>query len=423
MNRQPFQTPPCWWSPCLSARWMRLWRPMRRLRGMRHHGLSQVEVRGLEHVRGALDDGDGVLITPNHPTHADPFVLVEASEQLGTPFYFMTAWQVFAMTHRLGRRVLRQHGCFSINREGHDLPAFRQAVGILEDQPHPLVVFPEGEVFHLNDRVMPFRRGAATMALRAARRRGRPIAIVPCGMKFLYVTDPTPGLLEVMDRLERHLSLMPRPETSLARRIHRAADEVLHRKELEHLGGPRTGSLRRRSESLLYELLDRLERRYGAIDPCGTVPERVKQLRRRVIAKLESAEESPQRDTFRRDLDELFLVMQLFSYPTDYLIGQPSLERLAETLDKLEEDVLGVRTAGRRGICRAVLSFGEPVHVGPFDYGPGAARELTERIQSRVQRLVDEINASACDPVKTRPATADRTMERVEPALTMPLAG
>ena len=39
---------------------------------------------------------------------------------------------VFAMTHRRGRHVLRRHGCFSINREGHDVRAFRQAVEVLE---------------------------------------------------------------------------------------------------------------------------------------------------------------------------------------------------------------------------------------------------------------------------------------------------
>src|SRR5688572_17670005 len=132
MNRQPYQTPPCWWSPSPSARSIRRWRPVRRFRGMWQHGLSEVEVRGAEHVREAMDEGHGVLITPNYPSHADAFALQDAADRLGTPMYFMTAWQVFAMTHRLGRHVLRRHGCFSINREGHDVRAFRQAVEVLE---------------------------------------------------------------------------------------------------------------------------------------------------------------------------------------------------------------------------------------------------------------------------------------------------
>jgi 1-acyl-sn-glycerol-3-phosphate acyltransferase len=366
---------------------------------MREHGLSEVEVRGLEHVQNAVADGYGVLITPNHPTHADPFVLVEASEKLGTPFYFMTAWQVFAMTHRLGRRVLRQHGAFSINREGHDLKAFRQAVGILQDQPHPLVVFPEGEVFHLNDRVMPFRRGAATMALRAARRSGRPVACVPCGMKFQFVDDPMPRQLAVIARVEKRLGWMPNPGAPLPRRLQRIASLVLLRMELQHFGEAKNGPLGRRQSDLLSSLLAKLEARYGCTATAGTVPERVKQLRRLVISAIETSADREQLLHLRADLDELFLVMQLFSYPTDYLIGQPSVERIAETLDKLEEDLLGVRTARRRGVRRAVMTFGEPIMVGPFDSAPGAARPLTDLLQNRVQGLVDEINAPSSLPL------------------------
>ncbi len=365
---------------------------------MRHHGLSEVEVRGLEHVQQAMADGYGVLITPNHPSHADPFVLVEASEQLGTPFYFMTAWQVFAMTHRLGRRVLRQHGAFSINREGHDLPAFRAAVSILQSQPHPLVVFPEGEVFHLNDRVMPFRRGAATMALRAAHRSGRPVACIPCGMKFQFVDDPTPSLLAVIARIERQFGWTPLAHWPLARRLQAIGSEVLSKIEREHFGEQRRGPLRKRQSELINGLLGRLEERHGCVG-VGTIPERVKQVRHRVIAALETSTDTEANVRLRADLDTVFLVMQLFSYPADYLTGQPSVERLAETLDKMEEDLLGVRTARRRGVRRAIVSFGEPIMVGPFDAAPGAARPLTHLLHTRVQNLVDEINAPASLPM------------------------
>ena len=403
---------------------MRLWRPYRRFRGMRHHGLSEVEVRGLEHVQEAMAEGFGVLITPNHPSHADPFVLVEASERLGTPFYFMTAWQVFAMTHRLGRRVLRQHGAFSINREGHDLPAYRAAVGILQAQPHPLVVFPEGEVFHLNDRVMPFRRGAATMALRAAHRSGRPVACIPCGMKFQFVDDPTPSLLAVVDRIERRLGWTPFSHLPIPRRLQRIAAEVLSKIEIERFGQAQSGPLRKRQTALLDRLLTRLEERHGCV-PNGTIPERVKQVRRRVISSLETSTDNTANVRLRADLDEVFLVMQLYSYPTDYLSGQPSVERLAETLDKMEEDLLGVRTAKRRGVRRAIVSFGEPIMVGPFDAAPGAARPLTQLLQNRVQNLVDEINAPASLPMipaMAVPSFGDHDVT-IEEAASVSLAG
>lgn len=390
MNRQPYQTPPCWWSPRLNPRWVRFWRPFRRLRGLWLQGLASVELVGGHHLQEARKEGYGVLIAPNHPAHADPFVMLETSDQLHVPFYFMTAWQVFAMTHWIGRCILRQHGCFSVNREGHDVQAFREAVRILQTD-QPLVIFPEGEVLHLNDRVMPFRRGAATAALRAARRSQRPVACLPTAIKYHYADDPRPRLVALTQRLEQRLGLPFQPEIPLASRIVRTTDAVLGAKELECFGAGQAGSNVERRERLIAELLSRLERCYGIAAQAATVSERVKRIRRHAIAVLEGPTTHNSRQAAQRDLDDLFAVMQLFSYPADYLAGNPSLERLAETLDKLEEDVLEVPTAKRRGIRRTVIAFGEPVLAQPYADRKPAAMALTETLNSRVQELVDSI--------------------------------
>ena len=389
MNQQPFQTPPRWWAPSLSPRWVRFWRPLRRRRALLEHGLQEVEVRGGEHLDRARRAGLGVIITPNHPTHADPFAILDAADQMGQSFYFVTAWQVFAMTHWLGRRVLRQHGCFSINREGHDLRAYRQAVNILMRSSTPLVMFPEGEVFHLNDKVTHFRQGAASIALRAAKRSGRPVACVPCSLRFTYVNDPLPELQEVMNRLELRLGLPVRSNLPLQRRIARLASCVLEIKEKQHFGEARTGSFANRSHELLSAILGRMEDRYGVWKPAPAVPERVKELRRRTIAVLESNVPVTSRERLESDMNDLFLVMQLFSYPADYLTGSPSIERMAETVDKLEEDVLQVSTAQKRGLRRAAVEFGEPVLAEPAAFQRANAAELTLQLQSRVQQLLD----------------------------------
>jgi 1-acyl-sn-glycerol-3-phosphate acyltransferase len=413
MNRQPYQTPPRWWSPRLSPNWIRLLAPLRRRRALREHGLSQVELHGAEHLQNAMAAGHGVLITPNHSTHADPYALQEVSDRLRSPFYFMTAWQVFAMTHRIGRRVLQHHGSFSINREDHDLRAYRQAVRILEGN-RPLVIFPEGEVFHLNDRVMQFRRGAATAALRAARRSDRPVACLPCAMKFRYLGDPLPKLLGVMARLEQRMGLSSPAVMPLVGRIRRLADGVLSLKEIEYFGRTRDGSAHERTGSLLAALLARLEDRYRVLAPPATVPERVKELRRRAIRRREQATVAADRAQAAGDLDDLFFVMQLFSYPADYLAGKPSLERLAETVDKLEEDVLRAPTAGLRGTRRVDVAFGEPVMVRPGD-GPLAAPAVTEELRRRVQALLDGLNGSVALDASPESSSAAPSTELVAP--------
>ncbi|MHC4178716.1 MAG: lysophospholipid acyltransferase family protein, partial [Planctomycetota bacterium] len=149
MNRHPFQTPPRWWSPKLSPFWIRIWRPFRKRIQLKEQKLLEVEVRGLENIKEAAAGKQGVLVTPNHSAHADCHAFYSAADQLGCHFYFMCAWQIFRRGGWLRQMVLRHHGCFSVDREGTDMRAFRQAVEILRSSPHALVVFPEGEVYHL----------------------------------------------------------------------------------------------------------------------------------------------------------------------------------------------------------------------------------------------------------------------------------
>jgi hypothetical protein len=90
---------------------------------------------------------------PNHPSHADPFTMYLAADQLKTACYIMATWHVFHGKPFWTQRILQWHGCFSVDREANDIGAFRQAVGLLENRPHPLVIFTEGEIYHCNDRM------------------------------------------------------------------------------------------------------------------------------------------------------------------------------------------------------------------------------------------------------------------------------
>jgi 1-acyl-sn-glycerol-3-phosphate acyltransferase len=394
MNRQPFQTPPQAWDPKLAPWLVRLWRPLRR-RTLRHtQRLTPIEVRGAEPVRKALDEGAGVLITPNHSFHYDSYVLMEAAEQLGRPPHVMAAWQVFAMGGRFQSWVMQKHGCFSIDREGSDMRAFRLAVDLLKDSPHPLVIFPEGEIYHTNDRVTPFREGAAAIALAAAKKATRRIVCVPCALKYWYTTDPTPSLLGLMERLERRLLLRPQSDRPLAERVYRFAEAILSLKELEYLGHPQSGTLPERIGRMKEALLTRLEQRYGLAAGAGTVPERIKEVRRHIIKRQEQADlTDADRKQLADDLEDVFGVVQLFSYPGNYVAERPSIERLAETLDKFEEDVLGEELPAIRGTRRVVVSFGEPVEV-PRERGrKDAVAYWTDDLEKRVQALLDGLNA------------------------------
>ena len=135
------------------------------------------------------------------------------------------------------------------------------------------------------------------------------------------------------------MSLRHREELTLPERIYRYAEAVLSVKEVEYLGKTRGGSLPERIDVLADTILRRLEEKYS-VKSNGIVPNRVKALRRKVIEKQESVEEDSAEDkALRDDLWDINLVTQLYSYPGDYVSEKPTVERLAETLDKLEEDV------------------------------------------------------------------------------------
>jgi len=351
--------------------------------------LHRVEVRGQEHLRQALAAGHGVLITPNHFSYADPFVLLEASDQARLPFYFMTAWQVFGAAGPLRRLLLRQHGCFSVDRDGADVRAFRQAVDILRRQPNPLVIFPEGDIYRLKGRVMPFHEGAASVALTAARGQ-RTIICLPASLTYRYLEDPTPKLERLLDRLERTFRWRPERTRTSGQRVERLTEAAVALKELEHLGATGSGALRERIDSLAADILGRLEWDYGLGPRDATVPKRVHRLRRQVVERRDRlSPDDPRRRQSQDHLDDLFSVLQVFCYGADSRSGQADRERVAATLDHLEEDLLGVPVAAARAACAALLTFGPPVAVDPARARPGAAPALTRTIEERVQALLD----------------------------------
>jgi 1-acyl-sn-glycerol-3-phosphate acyltransferase len=391
VDRTRFEKPPRWWGPKLNPLGIRLFRWLRKRILKTGPRISDIEVRGAEHVRRALDQGQGVLITPNHSVHGDPMVVYEAADHFGSPLYFMAAWQVLGLVNPFRRAFLRMHGCFSVDREGTDRKALTQAVEILKNRKEPLVIFPEGEVYHCNERVTPFRDGPAAMAVMAARKADREIVVVPCGLRYYYVEDPLQDLEELMSRVEDALFWKPRVDLSMSERLYRVASGMLGLKELEYLDGAREGLVPERITFLTDAILGRVEEKYEADGEGKTIPERIKQGRQRAITALENAVEgSDQYQASANDLDDCYLCAQLFSYPGDYVAEHPSIDRLAETLDKFEEDILDLPTATVRAHRRATVVLGEAVPV-PKEKKRNAAAELTRTLERRVQQLLDSV--------------------------------
>lgn len=404
MDRLPYRVPRRWWRPNLRRPFMRVLRlPRIWFRQKRRERVLDVEVRGLEHLRSAMDRGCGVLIASQHVGHADAFVMLRAGDKLGVPFYYLVGWQVFELLGPLSRWVLWRHGAISIDRESFDMKAFRAVVTLLRTSRHPLVLFPEGEVYHQGERVFPFRTGVAAIALTAAREGARPIVIVPAAIRYEYVEDIRPKLNEVLTAMEKHILWQPRPDSPLPERLKRLAYGVLAIRELDFLGAVQTGSYPARLEALMVTILDRLEKRYGVRARDNDPPSRVTHLRHFFIQNMAaSPAQDAQSRTYQQEMDELEVVVQLYSYQHDFDADNTTIERQAEMVDKYEEDVLGAPTATVRGWRRATIVFGEPVAVVKPASRKADPQPLTAELERAVQKLADELHGKISAPCAAR---------------------
>ncbi len=415
----------CFRPPKPSRFWEWALTPVRRRVYRNMYGVRDLELRGEEHVQAALEAGHGVMFAVNHPAHGDPFVVFEAMARLRAPCCYLAAWQVFTGWMGLKGFAFQRLGAFSVDREGTDMRAFRTAVDVLTQGDRSLVIFPEGDVYHLNDRITPLREGAAMIVLTAAHRRkrsnGPPLYIIPCGLKYYYLQDPMEQVESIMGRLEAQIYWRPRPDRPLVERIHRYAEAILALKDLEYRQALGEGSLPQRIGSLTKHILRQMEERHFAKVCQEPIPVRVKQLRHQILTALGaqatdddavgeagSGGTTPDVDedvlaVGRRDLEDLHLVTQLFSYPGDYVAEDPSIERICETIDKFEEDALGTECAGARTDRRAILRFGSPIDVAAqFAASKGKLREnaatLTTMIEQGMQEQVDRIRQEQANP-------------------------
>jgi hypothetical protein len=215
---------------------------------------------------------------------------------------------------------------------------------------------------------------------------------VPTAIRYKYDEDITGRLESAMTALEQRMVLRTPPATPLPQRIIRFGEAMLTLKEKEILGRAHDsdGDLPARLKRVIDSILSRLEaEHFQKNSTADSVPLRVKTLRHSLLETLcdDKASDDARRSA-RTALDDLHLVLQLYSYPGDYISARPTIERMAETVEKFEEDILG--TAKPKGTRSATVTFGEPLdasrHTGAR--ARTAAGELTARLEAAIAAML-----------------------------------
>jgi 1-acyl-sn-glycerol-3-phosphate acyltransferase len=395
-NPTTMESMPGFWPPKANRAWSILLEPLRRHYLHNHFGISKVEVDLPTDWNRNIGPNDGVLVAPNHSHDSDPHVMMAVAKQLDRRFYFMAAWQVFRDHHGIDGFVMQRMGAFSVDREGCDRRAMRLAMELLSKGKW-LVVFPEGEIYHTNERLTPLREGVAFMTISAQRdlekeQSDRNVWIIPAAIRYRYDESITPKLEASLKTMEERFLIHPKPGTPLPQRIISLGEMLLTLKEKEQLGHSceSDGPLPVRLKNLINHVLGKHEmERFHKTQEAESIPLRVKTLRRSLIECMFNAEcTNEQKSAAHEVLSDVHLALQLYSYPGDYIATNPTPERMAETIDKFEEDLGGVATI--KGKRTAHVTLGPPLDVKRHTSGRArtASTELTSRIEDAITGLM-----------------------------------
>lgn len=136
-----------------------------------------------------LPKGSGAILISNHADEMDPRICLELSRRSGKRFISMCNREAFDEISGLAGFVLQRLGHFSVERGAHDSRAKQYAIDVVKEAQKMLLMFPEGEIFYLNEEVQPFHSGAVEIGMQAIlqKRKTHPdwkAFIVPMAIKY-----------------------------------------------------------------------------------------------------------------------------------------------------------------------------------------------------------------------------------------------
>jgi AcrR family transcriptional regulator len=361
----------------------------RRLRG--RLGVPRLRFQGVEHIRDSLSQNAGIVLAGNHCRWADPVVVGMMGIDLKQYFYYVVSYHLFKQKRLIGWWINRIGG-YSILREGADRDAIRATVNILAAADRPVVMFPEGTWFRQNDRVGPLQEGLSLIVRQAARKTERPILVHPIGVKYWLLGDPLPELGRRVEKLERGLGWQPRPSLDLTERIVHIGHALLTVKEIERFGQAQAGTLDERIQRLAAIRIADLEKAHLGKEHEGWNLERIRRLRLWLVRKLIEVRSDPDASrAVREALDVLLFCENLSAHSHEYLMERPSLERLAETVQRIEETITD-RMEEPIAPLGATVAVGPALDVRSFGAAKRAGRAggdpLLEALAGEMKKLL-----------------------------------
>jgi 1-acyl-sn-glycerol-3-phosphate acyltransferase len=354
----------------------------------------------------SIPPGTHLIIVSNHADEMDIRVMMEFARRAQKRFRFMVNIEAFEEMRGFAGFWMTRVGCFSVERGASDAEAREQASRTIKSGKEALVMFPEGEIYYLNDHVQPFKTGAVRMgfeALQDLRRLnpGAAVYVLPVALKYSYSNSIRGALKQRLRHLEKKIDLKPHTQ-EIQTRLTLLMKHVVERYDMKTTSRNIASNWSKITEDISAwrtSVLSQLERKYAQI--WGRPSQQLMDRAYRLIAKLRErmdngAEMTSDRQwELRRDLGALKRTVWFASWAPQYHEKNPSSERLAECVMKLEREILGnprPKPLGRRAVR---IQTGELVDLGPLmgayvKDSKDTCRKLTDDLQITIQKLIEK---------------------------------
>jgi len=374
----------------------------------RKHRIQSIRLHHAERVDALRRDPNArVLFLANHSTHSDPEVMGEVQRRLKMRSCFMAAYDVFERS-KFKAWFMQRFGAFSVDRDGSDSKAMKYAMDILKTGRYALTIFPEGNIYFLNDQVCPFLYGASFIALKSQKDlgAGKTVFVVPVSNKFTHLTDQRQAVRDKVASLAHEIGTQLDPDLDLRSEMIRIGEQALET-HLEKLGYPPglppDRDLVQRLEATARRIIEKLEAHVAVKPPDGQeLIDRIRKIRSRIHQiRIDPAQDArcPEATHWA---EEAILVLRVLSYSGNYVGGKPTLDRYAETAEKLLEDHTGILEApwAPRHVHSCV---NEPINLAACLDGSKTklrdqVEQLTRECEASIQSGLDEMNALNTHP-------------------------
>lgn len=356
----------------------------------------------------SIPKGCGLIIAVNHADEMDIRLCMELSRRSKRCFTYMVNSEAFEEGYGLAGWWLQRLGCFSVERGGKDQEAIRYAIEVVKEGRHALVIFPEGEIYYVNDLVQPFKTGAVHIGLQALLEARKRVAdwevyLLPLAIKYRYPETIASMLNKRIKRMERHLQLRSHYLTFQERLIAIMAKLSKQEPHFDAAQENREQQLKRlqdRLDEIRLEILSRIESHYGQAShrQRDRLVDRAYKIIFYLREKLKQKKifDSETRKKLKEDLHEIKRVIQMKGWQPHYIELEPSGERLAETVMNLEREVFNKKRPRPLGRRRVFMRMGTPLALGSYlsayQKDPSfVSHQIAQTLQENVQRLINQI--------------------------------